>query len=108
MQRFSVTTIHSLDQEGVGQLVEIGVKGGRSTKPNLKIGIACYCGILIPLNSFTDRLNYVSCSPFRIPVARLAAAAVLNKRRKIEISVSSNLTIHNNPNLRCRFGLFFW
>jgi pyruvate,orthophosphate dikinase len=51
-----------LDQEGVGQLLEIGVQKGRATRPNLKVGI---CG---------TGLNYVSCSPYRIPIALLAAA----------------------------------
>ena len=66
----------SLDQTGVGQLVELGVKGGRKTKKNLKIGICGEHGGDPDSVKFCHRtgLNYVSCSPFRIPVAKLAAA----------------------------------
>jgi pyruvate,orthophosphate dikinase len=66
----------SLDQEGVGQLVEMGVKRGRSTKPRLKIGICGEHGGDPDSVKFFHRtgLDYVSCSPFRIPIARLAAA----------------------------------
>ena len=66
----------ALDQEGVGQLVKMGVKGGRKTKPKLKIGICGEHGGDPDSVKFFHRtgLNYVSCSPFRIPVARLAAA----------------------------------
>ena len=81
----------SLDQEGVGQLVEIGVKGGRSTKPNLKIGICGEHGGDSDSVKFFHRtgLNYVSCSPFRIPVARLAAAqAVLEERGHARSEIS--------------------
>ncbi len=68
----------SLDQEGVGMLVEIGVKKGRSTKPNLKIGICGEHGGDPASIAFCHRvgLDYVSCSPFRVPIARLAAAQV--------------------------------
>ena len=58
-----VDPFQSLDQTGVGQLVEMGVKKGRSTRQDLKVGICHRAG-----------LNYVSCSPFRVPIARLAAA----------------------------------
>ena len=66
----------SLDQSGVGQLVEIGVKKGRSTKPDLKIGICGEHGGDPKSIDFCHRvgMNYVSCSPFRVPIARLAAA----------------------------------
>jgi len=66
----------SLDQTGVGQLVEMGVKGGRSTKPKLKIGICGEHGGDPESVKFCHRagLDYVSCSPFRIPIAKLAAA----------------------------------
>ena len=65
-----------LDQEGVGKLVEMGVEGGRAAKPKLKIGICGEHGGDPDSVKFFHRtgLNYVSCSPFRIPVARLAAA----------------------------------
>ena len=72
----------TLDQEGVGQLVEMGVKGGRSTKPNLKIGVCGEHGG-DPASVeffFKAEMNYVSCSPFRVPVARLAAAQAAIKK----------------------------
>ena len=71
-----VDPFQSLDTTGVGQLVEMGVTKGRATKPNLKIGICGEHGGDPASIKFCDRigLNYVSCSPFRVPVARLAAA----------------------------------
>ena len=65
-----------LDQEGVGQLVEMGVKKGRSTNPDLKVGICGEHGGEPSSVQFCARLgmNYVSCSPFRVPIARVAAA----------------------------------
>jgi pyruvate,orthophosphate dikinase len=71
----------SLDQTGVGQLVQMGVDKGRSTKKQLKVGICGEHGGDPSSIDFCHRvgLNYVSCSPFRVPVARLAAAqAVIN------------------------------
>ncbi|GGE84079.1 pyruvate, phosphate dikinase [Stappia taiwanensis] len=66
----------SLDQEGVGELVEIGAERGRVTRPNLKLGICGEHGGDPDSISFCERvgLDYVSCSPFRVPIARLAAA----------------------------------
>ena len=71
-----VDPFESLDQTGVGQLVEMGVKKGRSTKKDLKIGICGEHGGDPDSIDFCHRagLNYVSCSPFRVPIARLAAA----------------------------------
>ncbi len=65
-----------LDQEGVGQLVKLGIKKGRSTKKNLKIGICGEHGGELESVKFCVRIgmNYVSCSPYRVPIARLAAA----------------------------------
>jgi pyruvate,orthophosphate dikinase len=65
-----------LDQRGVGQLVEMGTKKGRSIKSNLKVGICGEHGGEPSSVEFCHRvgMNYVSCSPFRVPVARLAAA----------------------------------
>ncbi len=65
-----------LDRHGVGQLVEMGVKKGRSTKPDLKVGICGEHGGEPSSVEFCDSvgLDYVSCSPFRVPIARLAAA----------------------------------
>lgn len=67
-----------LDQEGVGQLVAMGVKKGRSTKPTLKVGICGEHGGEPSSVQFCARLgmDYVSCSPFRVPIARVAAAQV--------------------------------
>jgi pyruvate,orthophosphate dikinase len=66
----------SIDQTGVGQLMEIAVTKGRSTRPDLKLGICGEHGGDPDSVKFCHRigLNYVSCSPFRVPVARLAAA----------------------------------
>ncbi len=72
-----------LDQTGVGQLVEYGTNRGRSTKRELKVGICGEHGGEPKSVEFCYRtgLNYVSCSPFRVPIARLAAAqAVLANR----------------------------
>ena len=65
-----------LDQEGVGQLVAMGTKKGRSTKPELKVGICGEHGGEPSSVKFCTKLgmNYVSCSPFRVPIARVAAA----------------------------------
>ncbi|MFL3050597.1 MAG: pyruvate, phosphate dikinase [Candidatus Neomarinimicrobiota bacterium] len=73
----------SLDQSGVGQLVEMGVEKGRSQNSDLKIGICGEHGGDPASIDFCHRtgLDYVSCSPFRVPIARLAAAqAVINNR----------------------------
>ncbi len=73
-----------LDQNGVGLLVEIGVTRGRSTKPELKVGICGEHGGEPSSVEFCDRvgMNYVSCSPFRVPIARLAAAQANIKHSK--------------------------
>ncbi|MGQ9622449.1 MAG: pyruvate, phosphate dikinase [Candidatus Caldatribacteriaceae bacterium] len=65
-----------LDQEGVGQLMRMGVEKGRKTRPNLKCGICGEHGGEPKSVIFCHKvgLNYVSCSPFRVPIARLAAA----------------------------------
>ena len=66
----------SLDQEGVGELVRIGIEKGRQTKADLKIGICGEHGGDPDSITFCHKvgMNYVSCSPFRVPIARLAAA----------------------------------
>jgi pyruvate,orthophosphate dikinase len=66
----------TLDQSGVGQLVEMGVSKGRSTKKGLKCGICGEHGGDPASIGFCHKakLDYVSCSPFRVPIARLAAA----------------------------------
>ncbi|RKY56058.1 MAG: pyruvate, phosphate dikinase, partial [Candidatus Neomarinimicrobiota bacterium] len=65
-----------LDQEGVGQLVKMGTEKGRSVRPNLKVGICGEHGGEPSSVKFCHSvgMNYVSCSPFRVPIARLAAA----------------------------------
>ena len=67
-----------LDQAGVGELVEIGVERGRRTRTDLKIGICGEHGGEPSSIAFCHhaKLDYVSCSPFRVPIARLAAAQV--------------------------------
>ena len=75
----------ALDQTGVGQLVEMGTNKGRSVRPNLKVGICGEHGGEPSSVEFCHRtgLDYVSCSPFRVPIARLAAArAVVNQLGK--------------------------
>ena len=71
----------TIDQGGVGQLVEIGTNKGRSSRPNLKVGICGEHGGEPQSVEFCHRtgLNYVSCSPFRVPIARLAAARAVVK-----------------------------
>ena len=73
-----------LDQEGVGQLVEIGTQKGRATRPDLKVGICGEHGGEPQSVEFCHRtgLNYVSCSPYRVVIARLAAAQAALKDRK--------------------------
>lgn len=72
-----------LDQRGVGKLVKMAAEEGRKTRPNIKLGICGEHGGNPKTIDFCHRLglNYVSCSPFRVPIARLAAAqaAIRNK-----------------------------
>jgi pyruvate,orthophosphate dikinase len=78
-----VDPFQSLDQDGVGQLVKMAVKKGRKTRPNIKLGICGEHGGDPASVEFCYRagLNYVSCSPYRVPIARLAAAqAVIRKK----------------------------
>jgi pyruvate,orthophosphate dikinase len=72
----------SLDVEGVGALVAMGVKKGRSVRPDLKVGICGEHGGDPASVTFCHQvgLNYVSCSPFRVPIARLAAAQAALKK----------------------------
>jgi len=73
-----------LDREGVGKLVKLGTKLGRETRPNLEVGICGEHGGEPQSVEFCHSvgLNYVSCSPFRVPIARLAAAQVVLKEKK--------------------------
>ncbi len=72
-----------LDQTGVGQLVQMAAEKGRKTRPNIKLGICCEHGGDPSSVEFCHKvgLNYVSCSPFRVPIARLAAAQAAIKNR---------------------------
>ncbi|HOT73083.1 MAG TPA: pyruvate, phosphate dikinase [Anaerohalosphaeraceae bacterium] len=74
----------SIDVDGVGELVRVGIERGRKTKPDLEIGICGEHGGEPKSVEFCHKvgMNYVSCSPFRVPIARLAAAqaAVRNKK----------------------------
>jgi len=77
----------TLDQNGVGQLVKMGIEKGRKSNPKLEVGICGEHGGDPESIKFCHRvgMNYVSCSPYRIPVAKLAAAqAVVEEKLKIE------------------------
>jgi pyruvate,orthophosphate dikinase len=81
---YEVDPFVSLDIEGVGSLIRLGVERGRRTRPGLQIGICGEHGGDASSIRFCDRagFDYVSCSPYRVPVARLAAAqATLEARR---------------------------
>jgi len=73
---FKADPFASIDQEGVGKLIKIAIQLGRSVKPNLEIGICGEHGGDPSSVEFCYRagMNYVSCSPYRVPIARLAAA----------------------------------
>jgi pyruvate,orthophosphate dikinase len=78
----------TLDQEGVGQLVSAAIQRGRKTRPDLKVGICGEHGGDPESVKFCHRvgMNYVSCSPYRVPIARLAAAhqALEDRKGKIQ------------------------
>jgi pyruvate, orthophosphate dikinase len=79
---YEVDPFQRLDQEGVGDLMKVAVERGRATRPDIKLGICGEHGGEPISVKFCHRLglNYVSCSPFRVPIARLAAAqAVLEE-----------------------------
>lgn len=76
----------SIDQAGVGALVEMASKSGRSSRPDIKLGICGeHGGDPVSIDFFEQvGLDYVSCSPFRVPVARLAAAQAHLKRQQVK------------------------
>ena len=77
----------TLDRDGVGYLVRYATEHGRATRPNLKVGICGEHGGDPASIHFCHEagLNYVSCSPYRVPVARLAAAqAALEEKAAVE------------------------
>jgi pyruvate, orthophosphate dikinase len=91
MQRtiFDVDPFVSIDQEGVGELVRIGTERGRKSRPDLKVGICGEHGGDPASIAFFNAvgLDYISCSPYRVPVARLAAAqAAIRARRELNSS----------------------
>ncbi|WP_273234534.1 pyruvate, phosphate dikinase [Ileibacterium valens] len=73
-----------LDQEGVGELIEIAAERGRNTRPDIKLGVCGEHGGDPVSIEFVDGLglDYVSCSPYRVPIARLAAAQAAIKHKK--------------------------
>ncbi|MDZ7370149.1 MAG: pyruvate, phosphate dikinase [candidate division KSB1 bacterium] len=73
-----------LDQEGIGELIQIGIERGRATRPNLKVGICGEHGGEPSSVMFCHKvgMDYVSCSPYRVPIARLAAAQAAIKDMK--------------------------
>jgi pyruvate,orthophosphate dikinase len=73
-----------LDQDGVGELVRIAAERGRQTRPDVKLGICGEHGGEPSSIAFCETvgLDYVSCSPYRVPIARLAAAQAALRRRK--------------------------
>ena len=75
-QIFESDPFAKVDQEGVGQLMQIAAEKGRKTRPDIKLGICGEHGGEASSIAFCHKLglNYVSCSPFRVPLARLAAA----------------------------------
>jgi pyruvate,orthophosphate dikinase len=79
----------TIDQEGIGQLIQMCVERGRATRPELKIGI---CGEQggDPASvefCFKTGLDYVSCSPYRVPIARLAAAHASIQHKEVRAKV---------------------
>jgi len=83
----------TLDQSGVGQLVEMGTQKGRWTRKDLKVGICGEHGGDPASVEFCHRtgLDYVSCSPFRVPIARLAAArAVINEKQMKKVTTKKS------------------
>lgn len=87
-----------LDQEGVGQLISMAAQKGLSSRPNLKIGICGEHGGEPSSVEFCHKagLNYVSCSPYRVPIARLAAAHAAIKESTKELNSSTEKSKSNN------------
>lgn len=83
----------TIDQDGVGELVKVGTERGRQTKPHLKVGICGEHGGDPESVKFFHRIgmNYVSCSPFRVPIARLAAAQAAIEEKKAKLSLNGRL-----------------
>jgi pyruvate,orthophosphate dikinase len=80
----SADPFQTVDQDGVGELIKIGIERGRKTRKDLKVGICGEHGGDPDSVKFCHRvgMNYVSCSPFRVPIARLAAAQAVVESKK--------------------------
>jgi len=91
---FKADPFQVLDQEGVGQLVEMGTQRGRQTRPDLEVGICGEHGGEPSSVGFCYRvgMNYVSCSPYRVPIARLAAAQAAITAKSAEASAETTRT----------------
>lgn len=85
----------SLDQDGVGMLVKMGIELGRSTRKDMKIGICGEHGGEAESVKFCHRagMNYVSCSPYRVPIARLAAAQAAIADKSVSKSKSKTVAV---------------
>ena len=95
----------SVDQEGVGYLMWLGVERGRAARPDLKVGICGEHGGEPESVKFCHRigLDYVSCSPFRVPIARLAAAqAVLEEKKGGAATTRKRRAAGKKPRLKRR------
>ena len=81
---YEIDPFVSIDQRGVGQLVETGAAKGKSTRPDIKLGICGEHGGDPASISFFEQvgLDYISCSPFRVPIARLAAAQAALRQKQ--------------------------
>ncbi|NOX97394.1 MAG: pyruvate, phosphate dikinase [Nitrospirae bacterium] len=88
MEIWEKDPFQAIDQRGVGQLIRIGVEKGRKTKPNLEIGICGEHGGEPTSVEFCHRIgmDYVSCSPYRVPIARLAAAQASLKEKNKKVA----------------------
>lgn len=85
---FAKSPFEVLDQKGIGKMMEIAVELGRKTRPGIKLGICGEHGGEPSSVEFCHRigLDYVSCSPYRVPIARLAAAhAVVKERMNLQL-----------------------
>jgi pyruvate,orthophosphate dikinase len=96
---YAVDPFVSIDEAGVGRLMKIATEEGRLTRPDLKVGICGEHGGDPASVAICHRLNlnYVSCSPFRIPIARLAAARAVLSESAASVK---NLTNVNSPDVR--------
>ena len=89
----------TIDQEGVGELIKIGIEKGRSVRPNLKVGICGEHGGDPESVKFCAKagMNYVSCSPFRVPIACLAAAQAAVETAKASVKAAVKKSAVKKP-----------